>query len=67
MKGYAVCGLENDLSEPVDSVWTDAERAVERRDILNEADRKIAPNISHYGTHWKVVEFDLNTPDQLIN
>lgn len=67
MKGYAVCGLQNDLSEPVDSVWTDIEKAEERRDFLNAADRKLAPTISHYGTHWKVREFDLDTPDQNIN
>ncbi len=61
MKAYAVVGSPNDLSEPVDSVWTNLDAAHSRCRELNES--TLAPD----KPHWHATEFELDTPNQDIN
>ncbi len=61
MKGYAVCGGSNDLSEPVDSVWSTRVGADHRCAEMNAA---IADGRRK---QWHVEEFELDTPGQEFN
>ena len=56
-QAFAVVGYPNDLSSPVDSVWTEELAARNRMEEMPVG----------LFSKWSVVKFELNRPNQDIN